>query len=621
MLKEEKILNHDLPQELREAPIWVCARTEHIEKETLLIAYDPTTGESVDVSDPTNLMPYEDAHDLKENAPDFANAGTALVLRKEDPYISIAISNAVNSDSELSEVARKSIDTLKGEFYGWVEGASLVMIVKGDTVKNQQFKNIKVNYSSSNHLVPINGHATWKPNTPWVVSTRLDEIKQYHFKMNCQVDENSEQLPEHYVKTNSGLRLLPNVLVSILLQRRDYLVCNSMIYARKKGRGIFQKVNIDEIELEILDYLSPKYLTNRDIEDVKKLLLKRIPKDEGLTDPNRMKGKINFKNGVYDIETGTFGPYESHYHTAFQLNVDYEIDAQCPRFLEYIKVSLSEDDVKTVQEMIGYLATTDIKAQKAFILYGPGNTGKSVLIDVIERIIGYDYVSNIPFQDLGAKFSTVRLFGKLLNSYSDLPQGSIKDTGIFKSLVSGDSIHGEDKFEKGFDFRNTARFLFATNKLPSNFVDQSTGFYRRLILIPFQNVVSKENIDRDLNDVLFQEREGIVQWALVGLRRLIKNNHEFTESEDARKLMGEYKKSNNSVLFFADECCQLDPVAKISGKVLYDAYKKACLDARLTSVSQREFNVQIVSQFGHKGVSKYQGSQSRAVEFAGIKIK
>ncbi|MBD7937602.1 hypothetical protein H9655_11260 [Cytobacillus sp. Sa5YUA1] len=620
MLKEEKKLNHGLIKELREAPIFVCTKTEQIGKEYVTTAWDPTTDEPVDANDPSNWMDYQNALELKENAPKYANAGIGLVLKKEYPYISIEIQNAMSA-GELSEVAREAVDTLDGEFYGEIVGTSLTMIVKGISIGNQHFKNIKVNYFDRDHIVPLKGTATWKPKSPWTESKGLERIGEYHFKKNCQVDENSKQLPDHYIKTNSGLRLLPNVLVSTLLSQKDLLMCNSNVYAREKGKGIFEKVGIDELELEILDYMSPRYLTNKDIEDTKKLLLKRIPKDNGLTNSDRMKDKVNFKNGVYDIKSNTFGPYAQNYKTAFQLNVEYQIGAQCPRFKEYIAASLTEDDAKTVQEMIGYLLTTEMKAQKAFILYGPGNTGKSTLIEIIERIIGKDYVSNVPFQELGAKYRTVKLFGKLLNTYADLPQGNIKDTAVFKALVSGDSMHADDKYEKGFDFNNTARLLFAANKLPSNYVDHTSGFYRRLALIPFQNIVSSENIDRNLKEELLKEREGIVQWALIGLKRLIENNYEFTESEEAKNLMKEYKKGNNSVLWFSDEYCTISPMSNESGKRLYDEYKKECLDAKVSPVPQREFYSQLVSLFADEGVAKRQGSQTRAVEFVGIKLK
>lgn len=444
MLKEEKKVNHELTKELREAQIYVCTKTEQIGKEYVTAAWDPTTDEPVDANDLSNWMTFEKALELKQNSPEYLNAGIGLVLKKEDPYFAIEILNAV-SDGELSEVARETVDTLRGESYGEIVGSSLIMIVKGVSIGNQQFKNISVNYFDRDHIVPLTGHATWKPRSPWTESKGLEIIKEYHFKMNCQVDENSKQLPEHYVKTPKGLRLLPNVLASTLLKQKDYLMCNTLIYVRKKGEGIFQKVGNKEIKREIMDYLSPKYLTTKDVTETESLFSMRIPIDNELTDSKRMKGKINFKNGVYDIESSTFGPYAQNYKTAFQLNVEYQMDAQCPRFREYLAASLTKEDAKTVQEMMGYLLTTEVKAEKAFILYGPGNTGKSTLIEVIGKIIGKDYVSSVPFQNLGARFHTVKLCGKLLNSFADLPQEKIKDTGVFKALVSGDSMYADDK--------------------------------------------------------------------------------------------------------------------------------------------------------------------------------
>ncbi|WP_368901901.1 phage/plasmid primase, P4 family [Oceanobacillus oncorhynchi] len=619
MLNEEIVLERN---ELKEKKQWICYKTENVGKEEVQIPWDPAITESFELNNFTNWMTFEEAIELQRHSIEKVEIG--FVLKEGDPYFSVEILEAINVYGELSEVARETMNILGNCYYAEIiAGKSLIVVLKGSLLSNVHFKNIKVDHFNKNHIVPIKGNAAWEPKSPWkdIDPKKFDEMRQYHYKKNCQVDDNSEQLPEHYVKTNNGLRLLPNVLVSTLLKQQSLLMCNSIVYRREIGDGIFKKMDINEMENEILDYLSPKYLTNKDIEDTKKLLIKRIPKDNGLTSPNRVNGKINFQNGVYDIKSAEFGSYEHYYNTAYQLDVEYDIEAQCPKFLDYIKTSLTAEDIKTVQEMFGYLLTTEIKAHKAFLLYGPGNTGKSTLIELIEKIIGEEYVSNIPFQDLGAKFRTIQLHGKLLNSYGDLPQGNIKDTSTFKALVSGDRMYGDDKFEKGFNFQNTARLLFATNKLPSNLVDQSSGFYRRLILIPFQNVVSTEDIKRDLKDRLYEEREGIAQWALVGLKRLMQNNYVFTISSAAQNLMKEYKKANNSTLWFVDEYCELNIAESQTGKVLYDAYKKVCLDARISPVSQREFNAQIESQFGDKGVTKYQGSQTRAVEFSGIKLK
>lgn len=52
-------------------------------------------------------------------------------------------------------------------------------------------------------------------------------------------------------------------------------------------------------------------------------------------------------------------------------------------------------------------------------------------------------------------------------------------------------------------------------------------------------------------------------------------------------------KGNNSTLWFVDEYCELDLSEKVSGKTLYDAYKKICSGTKISPVSQREFYAQI----------------------------
>lgn len=619
MTADEMIQKSKLPKELSEVKQWICYKTEKVGKEIINIPVNPVTGQELAVIGSSDYMRFEEALDFKENS--IFNVNVGFLLNEADPYIAIELTNALNGDRTMSEIASNTLKMIKGFCYGEITSeTSLTLIIKGSLGENRHFRNIKVHYFDRDHIVPINGDAFQIANPVWESYDRLSKLLQYHYKMYCQVDENSEELPPHYSSTKSNqLRLFPNILATTLLEQNKWIKCKSNIYA-KSEKNVYLKMEPDEIEREIYDYLSPKYATNKDIEDTKKLILKRLPRDNSLTDASRTKGLINFKNGFYNYESGTYKPYPDNYQTTYQINAVYDKGAQCPAFSKYINFALPKEDVVTAQEVIGYLLSTEMKAQKAFILYGPGNTGKSVLIELIERIIGYDYVSNVPFQDLSTKFSTVRLFGKLLNSYSDLPQGKIKDTGAFKALVSGDTMHGEDKFEKGFDFKNTARLLFATNKLPSNFIDQTTGFYRRLTIIPFQNVVQDKDVDRDLINKLLEERDGIVQWALVGLRRLIQNNYQFTESPTAKALLDEYKKENNNVLWYVDEYCAIDPSYQIEGKTLYMDYEKTCLDARLNPISQREFYNQLEVQFSKDGVTKFIGSQTRAVEFSGIKV-
>ena len=165
--------------------------------------------------------------------------------------------------------------------------------------------------------------------------------------------------------------------------------------------------------------------------------------------------------------------------------------------------------------MLGYCLIPNTSAQKCFILTGEARSGKSTLINVIgEILLGQDNVSNISWQALNEKFKPAELFGKLANTFADLPTKNIYDNGIFKALVGEDAITVEKKHRDPFSFRSTARLIFSCNTIPQNYGDKSEGFYRRLIIIKFNHSVPEENCDPNLLNNLRGEADGIFVFAL-----------------------------------------------------------------------------------------------------------
>ena len=73
-------------------------------------------------------------------------------------------------------------------------------------------------------------------------------------------------------------------------------------------------------------------------------------------------------------------------------------------------------------------------------------------------------VSNIPWQEIGDKFKTAELLGKLANVFSDLPSKSIDDTGIFKVVTGEDYLMAEKKNKNPFKFKPFARLVFSCNE-------------------------------------------------------------------------------------------------------------------------------------------------------------
>ena len=159
----------------------------------------------------------------------------------------------------------------------------------------------------------------------------------------------------------------------------------------------------------------------------------------------------------------------------------------------------------------------------------------------------------------------------------------------------------EKKNKNPFKFKPFARLVFSCNELPRNYVDRTEGFYRRLIIVPFSRQIEKSKIDKSLKYKFQREKEGILNWALEGLKRLYENNFEFSENELTDGVKKEYKRENNNVISFVEECCEIDSLFSCSRIEIYEAYKdryaeKARFKLSMIQVGTKEEAEGILSQ-------------------------
>jgi putative DNA primase/helicase len=132
--------------------------------------------------------------------------------------------------------------------------------------------------------------------------------------------------------------------------------------------------------------------------------------------------------------------------------------------------------------------------------------------------------------------------------------------------------------------------------MPKNYADRTDGFYRRLIIIRFDKSVPQERRDPNLLEKIAAERDGILTWALIGLRRLIDNNYTFSESDRIRQELQRYKVDSNSALGFFEEFCVAEG-GYVPKDELYIRYKDYCVNNGMKSMSQIRFNAEISAAF------------------------
>jgi len=229
---------------------------------------------------------------------------------------------------------------------------------------------------------------------------------------------------------------------------------------------------------------------------------------------------------------------------------------------------------------------------KALMLIGDGANGKSTLLELIKQFLGEDNVSNASLQSICYhRFAVAQLYNKLANICADLPDSALKQTGSFKMLTGSDTIQGEVKFKTPFSFKNHAKLFFSANKVPET-IDDTVAFFRRWILIACNNVFIGKKCNPNILEEIStkEEMSGLLNFALQGLERLLKNN-KFSTTENIEELRTQYIRKSNSAKAFIEEKLEYtnDSNAKISGPDLYAKYAIFCQTNKLPSMQKRFF--------------------------------
>lgn len=192
------------------------------------------------------------------------------------------------------------------------------------------------------------------------------------------------------------------------------------------------------------------------------------------------------------------------------------------------------------------------------VLVGPGNDGKSRVLNVLRALFPATAVCSIPPNAWGRGFLLAELAGKRLNVVSELPGTDVQDGDRFKQVIAGDPVTAERKYEAPFTLVPEAGHVFACNELPGT-RDQSRGFWRRFAVIPctrsFQAHEEVKDIDRR---VIAAELAGIAAWALEGAARLQRAGS-YTAPKASEEAKAEWQQDSDQVKQWISARCTVLP--------------------------------------------------------------
>lgn len=302
---------------------------------------------------------------------------------------------------------------------------------------------------------------------------------------------------------------------------------------------------------------------------------------------NANENIINFKNGLLNLTTNELLPHSPEVYSTIQIPCNWTgRPSETPVFDKYMN-TLTGGNKETEQLLLEFIGVTlsNVKGwrmKKALFLVGDGNTGKSQLKSLTEKLLGSDNYIGIDLKEIEARFGTGAVYSTRLAGSSDMSFLTVDELKTFKKMTGGDALYAEFKGQQAFTYVFNGLLWFCMNRLPKFGGDDGKWVYDRIMIVNCPNVIPQHKQDKRLLDKMYAEREGIVYKAVMALKKVIANGYRFTEPENVIGARVQYMTENNTVISFFEECMCARPEGKIADAAttgrIYDVYKAWCRD-------------------------------------------
>lgn len=258
----------------------------------------------------------------------------------------------------------------------------------------------------------------------------------------------------------------------------------------------------------------------------------------------------------------------------------------------------------------------DRSAHKALVLLGEKGTGKSTMIDLMQRIIGNQYSANLAPSRLDRKAVGGHLHW--LAHYIGCRVVFVDDAGKtfnwrqeeLMTLIAGGQLEANRMRENTISFRSTATMVLTGNYKPHS-IEQISGMWRRYVFIHIDKPIEK--FDLQLMDKLVREAPQILnlvlgRFSIGGIKRLLERvaNPPFGITDFGNEIRQTADNFGNHVEEILQQNAQefeLDYSQEnriVWAKDLRDRCIEQSSNHMFRGMSQRVFNDKLRSSFGNE---------------------
>lgn len=317
---------------------------------------------------------------------------------------------------------------------------------------------------------------------------------------------------------------------------------------------------------------------------------------------------IAFKNGVYNLDTDQLEPFNPQHIITNKIPWNYNPDAKSDLVDSVLdKLACGDAEIRySLEEVAGacLYRSAAIGGGMAAILVGDKSNGKSTYIHMVESMLGKGNYSALDLKELGDRFSTSMMYGKLANIGDDISNCYIADTSILKKLITGEVVKAEEKGKPPINFISYAMQLYSANEIP-HMKDPTGAMLRRLLFIPLNGRFTKDSPGYDpfirykLEQAEHMER--FIYLAVCGLHDVLDNKN-FTIPAKAEQQKASYEVENNPILSFIEESGKESIINEPTADV-YKRYQVFCANNGFQPASNLTFSKSINRALGTKSNS------------------
>lgn len=313
---------------------------------------------------------------------------------------------------------------------------------------------------------------------------------------------------------------------------------------------------------------------------------------------------ILIRNGM--IVEGELLSTEERTFSPFFLDVTFDAtsyDEHVDKFLNDITCKRPELR-ETLVEILGLILLTAKFPHHVFFFIGSGYNGKSTFLEMINNFVG-ELGQNLSLDAFNDPTSVVSLIGKLVNCTDETDGVYIDRCKGYKSLASGNTITVRPIYSKPVKVQNTATLILSTNNMPK-FNDRTNGFYRRLVIVPFDFKIEEKisNLDELLSTD--NAKSYILNLALKGVKRIKDNEYKLSKNEILDKALEDYKMEIDHIVAFIKEYSIID--GKETKEVFAD-YQEYCGEIGTYPLSLASFTSRL-KDFGYTSATTTKDKKS-----------